>query len=234
VDQRRPPPPVTVIVPGRSNRACEVLAQADDGAEPVQAGPRRPGRRAGAVLLLAGLLLVGASVSVEQPDPPAPEVAPDPLAAVGASSQLLTQDELRVRLLVEVRIAVPPPAAGLAGTRPASAQVLLEGLSSPGLVVRLPGRPLPVPLGYLGRTDTGSDASTDTATGTVFEQVVRLTVDAVALGCVEPQRPRRLALQVSRGPRGSGVGSTVAVRDRAEVVEALEGLVRRSCGRPGR
>jgi hypothetical protein len=183
-------------------------------------------------------------VSVEQREPPAPEVAPDPLAAVGASSQLLTQDELRVRLLVEVRIAVPPPAAGLAGTRPASAQVLLEGLSSPGLVVRLPGRPLPVPLGYLGRAGTGSDAGTgtdtgtgtvfDTGTGTVFEQVVRLTVDAVALGCVEPQRPRRLALQVSRGPRGSGVAATVAVRDRAEVVEALEGLVRRSCGRPSR
>jgi hypothetical protein len=148
-------------------------------------------------------------------------VVPDPLDAVRASSQLLSQDELRVRLLLEVRIVGAPP-AGPPDTRPSAATVLLQGLSSPGLVVRLAGQPLPVPLGSLGPPGTG------------LEQVVRLTVDAVALGCVEPQRPRRLALQVSRGPRGSGVGSTVAVRDRAEVVEALEGLVRRSCGRPGR
>jgi hypothetical protein len=208
-------------VPSRAGGAGEVLAQADDGPEPAPGGRGRPSRRTGAVLLLAGLVVAGAAVSVEQRDRPAPDVPPDPLPGVQANSQLLTQDELRVRLLVEVRIAGAAPADGLAGTRPASAQVLLEGLSSPGLVVRLPGRPLPVPLGYLGRTGTG------------LEQVVRLTVDAVALGCAEPQRPRRLALEVSRGPSGSGIAASVAVRDRAEVTEALEGLVRRSCGRLG-
>jgi hypothetical protein len=147
-------------------------------------------------------------------------VVPQPLDAVRASSQLLSEDDLRVRLLLEVRILGAPP-AGPPDTRPSAATVLLQGLSSPGLVVRLPGQPLPVPLGTLGPPGTG------------LEQVVRLTVDVVALGCAEPPQPRRLALEVTRGEGATGLAGTVPVRDRAEVVQALEGLVRRSCGRPG-
>ena len=212
------------MVPGGSGRAGEVLAQG--GLEPA---PDRPGRlprgRRGTALVLAVLVLGlgGASALIERPDPPpAPEQqAPDLFPGVQASSQLLSEDRLRVRLLVEVRIASQPAATGLPGSGFSAVQVRLQGISAPGLVVRATGRPLPLLLGYVGRFGSG------------LEQVVRLTVDVVALGCAEPARPRRLALALSRYTVDGEVEGVVQVRDRAEVVQALEDLVQRSCG-PGR
>jgi hypothetical protein len=66
--------------------------------------------------------------------------------------------------------------------------------------------------------------------GSGLEQVVRLTVDVVALGCVERERPRRLSLALTRSSATSGdVTAGVRVQDSAEVAAALDELVRRSC-----
>jgi hypothetical protein len=113
---------------------------------------------------------------------PAPERARRPFAGVRASSQLLSQDELRVRLLVEVRIACR---AGRPGCRQraAAAQVRLQGCP-PGAGRAAAGRAAAV-AARLRRARSARG----------LEQVVRLTVDVVALGLRGAERPRRLALR---------------------------------------
>ena len=215
-------------MPGAAGRAGEVLAQ--EPAEPTGERPGTSRRRRPAVLLLLAVLLLGAaSVAVdrqERPEPaPEQQVVSPAFPGVQASSQLVSQDRLRVRLLVEVRIAAGAATTALPDTGASAAQVRLQGISAPGLVVRIGEYGPPVLLGYVGRFGSG------------LEQVVRLTVDVVALGCAEPERPRRLAMSLTRSsgtPGSPDVDATLQVRDRAEVAQALEALVRRSCRGAGR
>jgi hypothetical protein len=224
VSEGRPAPPVTVVVPGRSGRAPEVLAQAAVGQASERSSPP-PRRRGGVLLLLVVLVLAVASVAGHQGDRPAPAPAagvPQAVSDVQATAQLLSQDARQVQLLVEVRIAAEPATTGLPGSAAPSAQVRLLGISAPGLAVRLGDRPPPLLLGYVGRFGPGR------------EQVVRLTVDVVALGCAAPEPARRLTAALRRSTASSDADSTVLIRDRPEVTQALEALVRRSCGGAGR
>jgi len=179
------------------------------------------------------LLLGGASVGADLLDRSGPQprreptrVAPSLFPGLDATAQVVAQDSLRVRLLVEVRIAaqpvrpvqpVQPVRTGRPGGSASAAQVRLQAITAPGLVVRLGDRPAPLLLGYVGRFGSG------------LEQVVELTVDVVALGCAEPDRPRRLSLSVRRSTGATDVDATVPVQDRSGVTQALEELVRRSC-----
>jgi hypothetical protein len=127
-----------------------------------------------------------------------------------------------VRLLVEVRIEAEPADTGLPGSGASAAQVRLQGITSPGLAVRLDDRQPPLLLGYVGRFGSG------------LEQVVQLTVHVVALGCVEREQPRRLFLSLTRTSATSDdVSATLQVQDSAVVAAALDELVRRSCTSAG-
>jgi hypothetical protein len=136
---------------------------------------------------------------------------------VQGSAQLVSQDRLRVRLLVEVRIAAQPVESGLPGSSAAAAQVRLERIRVAGLGVRYGTRPPPVLLGYVGRFGSG------------LEQVVRLTVDVVALGCADTAGPPRLTMGLTRSTASGEVDGTVRVQDGAGVAEALEALEARGC-----
>jgi hypothetical protein len=224
VSEGRPAPPVTVVVARRPGRAQEVLAQAAAEQTPARrsAAPRR---NRGLLLLLAVLVLAGASVGIDRrdrPSPPPEAVTPPAFAGVTASAQLLSQEALRVRLLVEVRIAAEPASTGLPGSGAPAAQLRLQGISAPDLTVRLVDAPPPLVLGYVGRFGPG------------LEQVVRLTVEVVAGGCAEPEPARRLTMSLTRSTASSDVDGTVRLRDRPELTQALEALVRRSCDGAGR
>jgi hypothetical protein len=208
-----------VVVPGPAGeRPVEVVQEPRASTPP----PPPARRRWGLGLLAVVLVLSGASAVVDRLDRPEPARAvPSPFAGVRATARVLAQDPLQVRLLVEVRIQAEPADTGLPGSGASAAQVRLGGVISPGLAVRLGDRP-PVLLGYVGRFGSG------------VEQVVRLTVDVVALGCVEREQPRRLFLSLTRTSATSDdVSATVQVQDSAQVAAALDELVRRSCTSAG-
>lgn len=229
----RPPPPITVVVPGRGPVPAELLAVGP----PPERRPGLPGRLR--ALLVTVLLVLGAGVMVavdqraDRSDTRGAEVSGEVPAASGAvavgdfpglrsTTQVVVEQTLAVQLLLEVRISAgPAPAVHERGSTRA-VQVRLLQVGAEGFDVRLLQRPPPVLLGYVGRFGGG------------LEQVVRLSAEVVVAECaVAVAAPRRIRLDLRRGDRGEGPAGSVLVQSSAETVRALDELVRRSCRRPG-
>lgn len=228
----RPPPPITVVVPGRGPAPAELLA--------VGPPPERPAGLPGRLraLLAAVLLVLGAGVLVavdQRAERPAGQdaqvgqvpaaggaVAVDDFPGLRATAQVVVEQAMAVQVLLEVRIsAAPAPAVHERGSARA-VQVRLQHVRSEGFDVRLLQRPPPLLLGYVGRFGGG------------LEQVVRLSAEVGVADCATAvAAPRRIRLDLRRGDRGEGPAGSVPVQSSAETVRALDELVRRSCLRPG-
>ena len=202
-----PPPPVTIVVPGRGEAPAELLAVGD----PPALQPVSPSRWVG---LAAVAVLTAGIVQVAAYDPPA-VIAPVPqpitgvtVAAVDAGLEGGPLVE-RFGLLVQV---TPPRGRGDSGSPSVQDEVTLLGVTGRGFFVELDVAlpTLIAPADRRGaRIDFGARA-----------QVSDCAIDA--------QAQRTLEVQVRQGARTGEVKVAVA----GEVVRLLDRLVARTCRRP--
>ena len=208
----RPPPPITVVVPGRGEIPGELLAIGPPADEPSPRGPVPPSRWVG---LAAVAVLSAGGVQVATYDAPAvPTTAPAPAIRGVTASAFdggLSGGPLLERFGLVVLVA-PPPARGDSGSPSEQDQVSLLAVTGRGFFFETVGLALPVPLS-LDRT--GADVG--------FELQAQVSDCAI-----DSQAQRTLELQVQQGPRSGEV--RVAVD--GDVVRLLDRLVARSCRRP--
>ena len=207
-------------MPGRGAAPAELLAVG-----PPPAGrPLAPQDRwlraltaAAALVLAAGVL----AVAGHEDPPPAPRRAAPPIGVPGvtATVALVDDGEAMTRLRVAVALAGTSTGRGDTGGSAEPERLELVEVNGRGFAFRPPGAALPLPLGEVGRFGSGLPA------------VVPVPLDAVVTDCsVDTRAPRRIVLTVRRG---GGPTGRVLVASQPDVVRALDGLVARSCRRPG-
>lgn len=216
----RPPPAITVTIPGRGAAPEELLAVGP----PPSRRPRRPrlplrlrGLLAAVLLVLAGGVLTAVQQEQEQV-PPRPAARGQAVQGVTASAQLDEQREQVVRLALRIVLAGEETGRGDTNGPSEPEQLRLLDVRVRGYQVRLVGRSLPLRLGDVGRFGSG------------LRQVVPLDAEIVVADCSVDVRARRtitLRLQRSAAPPVDAV-----VQAGEEVVRALDDLVRRACRRP--
>jgi hypothetical protein len=213
----RPPPRITVTVPGRGLAPAELLAV---GPPPQRARPRTPLRLQALVLAALTVLGAGVAAAVEQESvPPAPRPVPQSgFPGVGAVGAVEQEREFAVRLALEVVVAGNGTGQGDTGGAAQPEQLLLVDAVSRGFQVRLVDRSTPLVLGQIGRFGSGRP------------YVVPLAAEAVVVDCsVEVGAQRRITLVLRRA---DGPARPVVVATGSELVRALDDLVRRTCRRP--
>lgn len=213
----RPPPPITIVVPGRGPAPAELLAVG-----PPQDRPSLPTlstRLRALVLVAVAVLAAGLLAAGDQEEPvrraPVPVDASTSYLGVSATAGVLTEQPSST--LLDLVVSISPGAAGHGDSAVQPAQQLrLQGISARGFSVRLTRRAAPLLLDYVGRFARSS------------EHVLHLPTEVVA-DCTAGdagQATILLAVRVTGGPVGA-----VRVQGSAAVARALDDLVQRSCGR---
>lgn len=227
----RPPPPITVVVPGRGPQPAALLAVGPPPERPPGLPVRLRALLAAVLLVLGAGVLVAVDQRADRSDGPGRGVGEGPAAGgavavedfpgLRATTQVVVAQALAVQVLLEVRIsAAPAPAVSGRGSARA-VQVRLLDVRSEGLDVRLLQGPPPLLLGYVGRFGGG------------LEQVVRLSAEIAVADCATAvAAPRRIWLDLRRGDRAEGPAGSVPVQSSAETEREMDELVRRSCRRP--
>jgi len=223
----RPPPPVTVSVPGRTVGPVEVLA---DGGPPDRPPLPRWARPVAAGA--AGLALVALAGAQGRQEAPSPAPSAEPAASTSAPA-FVRPPARGVAATVALRrggpdapyaerltISVALRGADAGGVRYGPAQevpVRLLEVVATGFEVGLAGRRAPVDLGVL------DPRSLETV-------VVPLQADIVVTDCsVSTEAPRAVSLRLQRGDRRPDLVRATVERP---VVRVLDRLVSRTCRRP--
>ena len=156
----------------------------------------------------------------EPPPPPRPVAAPIGVPGVTATVALVDDGEAATRVAIAVAIEGVSTGRGDTGGSAEPERLELVAVAGRGFAFRPLERPLPVPLGEVGRFGSG------------VPTVVPVPLDVVVADCsVDTRAPRRIVLTVRRG---GGPTGRVLVASQPDVVRALDGLVVRSCRRtPG-
>ncbi len=201
-----PPPPVTIVVPGRGQVPTELLAVGDPAVRQTVPPSRWVGLAAVAVLT-AGVVQVAAY------DPPV-VVAPVPRPITGVRVAAVDLGIGGGPLLERFGLQVSSPRRrGDSGSPSVQDEVTLLAITGRGFFVDLDGGELPLLIGPADRRDA---------------QVV-LRVRAQVSDCaIDSQAQRTLEVQIRQGSRTGQVKVAVA----GEVVRLLDRLVARSCRRP--
>jgi hypothetical protein len=213
----REAPPVTVTAPGSGGPPPDVL----EGAP-----ARRTPPRAGAVVALLAVVLLGTAAVRSGDGPPAPDPRPAPavppprtvtsgITATASLAGAATDEPYAQRLTLTVDV----PAfdgRGDSGGRLLGDEIVLVGVRLRGFTVEPDDPRSLVPLGRFGRSTSGRSTT--------------VPATAVVDDCsIEPQAPRDVVLTVRTGDGPDG--SVRAVAD-TDVVRALDRLVSRTCRRP--
>ena len=215
----RPPPPITIVIPGRGQASAELLAAGPSPARPPlpPLATRLRALAAVAVAVLGAGLLVARDQ--QQPVQPAPVAVDASTAYLGVSATAVVVTEQPFSTVLDLVVSIAPGGAGPGDSTVQPAQQLrLQGISARGFAVRLTRRAAPLVLDYVGQF------ARDT------EHVLHLPTEVVADCTVEEGGPGTilLAVRVTGGPVGA-----VRVQGDPSVVRALDDLVRRSCRRTG-
>ncbi len=212
----RPPPPITIVIPGRGQATAELLAAAAPPPRPPLSTQLRALVLVVVVVLGAGLLVAGHQQVPFRPAP-VPVDASTTYLGVSATADVLSEEAFSTVLDLVVSIAPGGAGRGDSTVEPAQ-QLRLQDVSARGFTLRLTRRAAPLLLDYVGRF------------ARVTEQVLHLPVEVVADCTVEEERrsPILLTVRVTGGPVGA-----VWVQENPSVVRALDELVRRTCRRTG-
>lgn len=213
----RPPPPLTIIVPGRETPA-EVLESG-----PPDLLPALPLRLRALLLAVVAVLSTGVLVTLDPPEQERrpPVAADDVPSALGVSAEvgLVALEPFRAVLDVAVTIAPDDGSPDDSTAQPAP-QLKLMDVGGFGLAVRLTLRSPPLLLGYLGRFAGET------------ERVLHLPAEAVVADCQpETGAPPAVLLTVQRT---DGLLHTVRARSDPTAHQALASLFRRTCRMSGR
>ena len=216
----RPPPPITVTIPGQGAAPAELLAVGPPA--PARAAPR-PSRGVRVVGALgAAVLAAGALAAQDLRNRPAPPFVLPPTVSVSGVSATSSAVRERSRPLVQRLVLTvqlePATGRGDGGGGPQPGDLVLNAVEVRGFGVRLAQAQLPVVLGDVDRRGSGMAENID------------VDVEVAVSDCaIEPSAQRRLVLQVRRG---DGPVGPVTVMSPPDVVRALDRLVARTCNRP--
>lgn len=214
----RPPPPITVVVPGRETPAEVMESGPRVRPSPWRDGPPPlPGRSGALLLLVVAVLVAGVLVALDPPvRSPARSVTVADVPSLGLSAQVGLVAEEPFSTLLDVEVVIPPgdPGAGPTPEEPAPQLKLME-VSGRGLAVRLTRAAPPLLLGHLGRFASAT------------ERVLHLSAEVVAGDCRTPAAVAPAILLVVQ--RADGAPDTVEALGDAVTSRALLSLVRRTC-----
>ncbi len=218
----RPPPPITVIVPGRETPADVMELGPRDRPSARRDRPSPVPRRLSALLLLVvAVLASGVLVALDPPvRSPAPQgtVADVPSLGLRAQVGLVAEEPFSAQLVVQVVIPPGDPGAR-GGTEQPAPQLKLMDVVGKGLAVRLTRAAPPLLLGHLGRFASAT------------ERVLHLTAEVVAADCRGRAGAAPAILLVVQ--RADGTPDTVEAVGDASTSRALLSLLRRTCRTAG-
>jgi hypothetical protein len=213
----RPPPPVTVVVPGVGEAPGELLAVGP----PPEARPPLPRPLRAQVLVVLGVLAAGLLVAADlrgRPEPPAPRAVPFRVPGVTVSAAVGAVTEYVVRLQLDLVVEEPEAGRGDTGGESEPVPLRLLDVTARGFELRPVDGPVPRTLADVGRFSSGRPVP------------VALPVEAVVVDCsVEVGAQRTVTLSLRRG---DGPVGRLVVPSEASVVRELDDLVSRSCRRP--
>lgn len=207
----RPPPPLTLVVPGRE-------ATPDLLGPPDRPPYDLPLRLRALLLVVVAVLSTGVLVSLERGDPSRPDPVPadDAPAVLGVSAQVGLVALEPFLAVLDVAVTVAPGRSGPEDNAGRAApRLTLREVGGRGLAVRLLHRSPPLLLGHLGRFAAAT------------ERVVHLPAQVVVSDCRSGSAAApALVLEVQRA---DGPAHTVLALGDPTTSRALALLVRRTC-----